>query len=211
MQGAQKLRSEAHYRCAATTKLQRNAADRLFTRPSQFQLPCLSHQFMAEAAVKLLVNLPESGLRINMPGRKQYVVGPKKDFSVPGIPGETLAFLYHAGSDTHTARLRLNQKQTELAYCFRLLDQEYGSHNLAVFLGDPASLPLRIIVLDEFSRDARDQCFKLFIPLVFPGIEHSMAMDNPAHVANLVGAEEVGNLIFGLSPKQAFNGLHGSD
>ena len=36
MQGAQKLRSEAHLRCAAATKLQRNAADGLFTRSSKF-------------------------------------------------------------------------------------------------------------------------------------------------------------------------------
>ena len=32
--GAQKLRSEAYYRYAATTKLKRNAADGLFTKPS---------------------------------------------------------------------------------------------------------------------------------------------------------------------------------
>ena len=35
-QGAQKVKSEAPDRCAATMKLERNAADGLFTRPSLF-------------------------------------------------------------------------------------------------------------------------------------------------------------------------------
>src|SRR5439155_1141115 len=62
-------------------------------------------------------------------------------------------------------------------------DQEDRADDLAVLLGEPAALPLWVVALAERRHDAGDQRLELHIPAVFLCIEHTVAVDDPAHVA----------------------------
>jgi hypothetical protein len=48
-----------------------------------------------------------------------------------------------------------------------MLNQKYGSNNLAIPLGDPAPFTLRVEVLDEFCNNLRNQRFEALVPPVF--------------------------------------------
>ena len=54
-------------------------------------------------------------------------------------------------------RRRFDQEQSEFGHAHRLLDQEDRADQLAVVLRDPATLAVRVEILDELRRDFRDQ------------------------------------------------------
>ena len=62
--------------------------------------------------------------------------------------------------------------------------------------------------LDEFCDNVRDQRLELLITSVFLGIQHTVAVDDPAHIAGLVGPEDVRSLVLGLGAEQPLNGVH---
>ena len=84
------------------------------------------------------------------------------------------------------ARRRLDEQQAKLRDRLRFGNDEDRADDLSVALGDPAALALRIEVVDEVGDDARDEGLEAFVPAVLLGVEHAVAMDDPAHVAGAV-------------------------
>src|SRR5260370_66996 len=153
---------------------------------------------VAEAPVRLLVDQAEAGGLVDAPGGAQHAVGPQRELPVAGVPREAHALVHEARADAEPARLRLDQQQPQLGDGLRVLDEEHGADDLAVLLRDPAALPPRVVVLDERRHDARDQRLEALVPAVLLRVQRAVAVDEPAHVARLVGPEHVRSLLFRL-------------
>ena len=68
-------------------------------------------------------------------------------------------------------------------------DDEHGSHDQAVALGDPAPLALRLEVVDEIRDDTRNECLEPLVVAVFLLIQLAVAMDDPPHVAGAMRSQ----------------------
>src|SRR5262245_15126157 len=101
-----------------------------FSMRLQLQLPVLSHQIVAEAVMRLLLDQPEPGLFVDMAGGMKEAVRPQHDLLVPGLPGETHAFADQALADAHTPRARLDQQQAQLGHSLRFFDKKYTAGDL---------------------------------------------------------------------------------
>jgi hypothetical protein len=97
----------------------------------------------------------------------------------------------------------LDEQQAELGHRFRVLDDEHGADDLAVLFRDPAAFLLRVVPGDEPGYDARDQRLEALIPPVLLGVQRAVTVDDPAHVAGLVGAEHVRSPLLGMRAQQA--------
>src|SRR5262245_24481657 len=127
------------------------AAGRNLTRSrrvSQLQLPGLADQVVTEAMVALLVNQPEPRGLVDAPRRHEHAVGPERHLAVAHLPREAHALGAEARADTETARAGLDEQETQLAHGLGALHEEHRPDDLAVLLGDPAPLPLRVVALD---------------------------------------------------------------
>jgi hypothetical protein len=62
--------------------------------------------------------------------------------------------------------------------------------------------------LDELRNDACNQCLEFFIPPVFLGVEYTVTMNNPTHVARPAGPENVLSLLLQRSNGQFINHTH---
>src|SRR5262245_862183 len=146
---------------------------------------------MAEFVVWFFVNQPIPRLFVNMTGGMEHVVGPEHDLPVACLTGEALALADQAFSDAKPTRLRIDQQQPQLRNCLRFFDEENRPDVHSVLLGNPAALPFRIEVPDEFNCDLGDQQLELFVPTVLLGIQHSVLMNDPAHISCLMWANEI--------------------
>src|SRR5262249_24430929 len=137
----------------------------------------------------------------------RHAVSPEHDLPVARLSGEALTVADQAFSDAKPARLRNDQQQPQLRHCLRLFDEEDAADVLAIHLGNPASLTFRIEVLDELSCDLGDQRLELLVPAVLLGIQHSVLLDDPAHIAWLLLSNEVMSFALGLLAEQPLSGL----
>jgi hypothetical protein len=69
------------------------------------------------------------------------------------------------------------------------LHHKHRADPLAIHLGDPAALAMRVELCDELRHDARDQGFEALIPAVFTRIELAVRLHHPAHVARPMAAQ----------------------
>ena len=86
------------------------------------------------------------------------------------------------------ARARFDEQQPELRDGVALPDAEDRADPLAVELGDPAALALRVEVLDELRDDRRDERLEALVPAVLLPVERAVTLDDPAHVPGPVRA-----------------------
>src|SRR2546427_8137100 len=131
--------------------------------------------------MRLFVHQAEAGLLVDAPGGMQHVVCPQRELAVADLAGEAHALLHEAFADAEAARPGLDEEQTQPGDRLRFLDAKHRPHVLTVQLRDPAALPLRVVVTDELGDDVRDQRLELLAPAVFPGVQHAVALNHPAH------------------------------
>src|SRR5438874_9836257 len=85
--------------------------------------------------------------------------------------------------------MRLDNQEPQLGAARAFLHHEYRADRLAVHLGDPAALALRVEVLDEFGGDLGDQRLEAHAPAVFLLVDRAVRPDHPAHVTGPVWAQ----------------------
>src|SRR5512140_1600574 len=120
----------------------------------------------------------KAGLLVDVTGGDQDAIGPQRDLPIAHLSGESKAFLHQAAPDAKTARLRLDVHQAQLGHLRGPFDEEYGSDDLALPLGDPAAFALGVKLRDEFRRDLCDQRFELLVPSILLTVEHSVTMND---------------------------------
>src|SRR5438876_4297712 len=158
---------------------------------------------MAEAMVLFLFHQLEPLGLVDLPRRVEYVVGPKHHLAVGRSLCEANAFLYQTTADAEAARRGLDVEQTQLGDGFRFGDAEDCPHDLSIPLGHPAALPLRILILDEPGADLGYECLEALVPTVLLIVDNSLSVDDPAHVAGLVRAQDIGRGGRGSQTKQS--------
>ena len=149
---------------------------------AQTQLPRLGDEVLGKTVVRFLFDFEKTGFGVDVAGRQQIALGPQPDLAIASGAGEVQQVVDQAHADALTARVRLDQEQTQLAHFLRGFDQEHTANRHAAPLGDPAVFMARIRVLDELGHDARHQGFKLLVEAVLMGVQHRVALDHPAHV-----------------------------
>src|SRR5439155_5686553 len=160
--------------------------------------PRLSHEIVPEAAVTFLAHQVKPGLLVDVPGRVEHVVGPEHDLAIAYLPGEADAFADQARPDPETTRGRLDQEQAQLGHAARPLDEEDRADDFALALRDPAALALGVVALDELGDDVGDQRLEARIPPVFSGVQYTVAMHHPSHVAGPVASHAIRGSAFVL-------------
>src|SRR6185436_18571275 len=89
------------------------------------------------------------------------------------------AFLDQPPPEAGAARRRLDQQEAEPRRAL-VVDDEDAADALAVALGDPAALALRVEVLEEVLDDAGDQRLEARAPPILLVVEHRVALGHPA-------------------------------
>src|SRR5262245_2421880 len=156
----------------------------------------------------LLVYETEAGLLVDVAGRAEDAVGPERDLPVAGLARKAQALFHEASAHAESACLRLDEQETQLGHRLRSLDEEDGPHDLAVLLGDPAALALRVEVVHELGHDLGDESLEALVPAVLLRVEGAMTVHDPAHVARLMGAKDVGRLPLGPGAEDALDRVH---
>src|SRR5688500_16054528 len=133
-----------------------------------------------------------AGLLVYAPGGEQKAVRPKCDLLVSGSTGKSGALIDQSLSDTQSARVRIDDKQSQPCDVIRFFDQKNRPDILAVLLRDPASFLFRIEILYVLRDDLRDKRFVILIPRVFLCVESSVALHDPTHVAGFGWTKNVG-------------------
>src|SRR5262249_52016285 len=136
-------------------------------RPSELALPSLAHEVLAEGMMGLLGGEAKSRRFVDAPRGDQDVVGPQAHALVARLLGEAQALLHQAPADPETARSGLDQQQTQLRHLVALAYHEHRAQDLALALGDPAALALRIEALQELGHDLGDQRLESLVPAIF--------------------------------------------
>src|SRR6266513_2253799 len=110
------------------------------------------------------------------------VDAPRRDeLAIARGPGERDALVDEPLSDPVPARAGFDEQQPELRDGVALPDAEDRADPLAVELGDPAALALRVEVLDELRDDGRDEGLEALVPAVLLPVERAVTLDDPAH------------------------------
>src|ERR1700733_10651179 len=78
---------------------------------SQFQLPRLADQALAETAVRFAANQHESRVLINPAGGDQDALGPQRDLAIAALPRERQAFGDQPLAESRAAPGRIDQQQ----------------------------------------------------------------------------------------------------
>src|SRR5260370_11483103 len=174
----------------------------------QRQFPMLPDQIPAKAVMRLLAHEMKTGGLVNAAPRAQHVVCPQCTLAIPRRAGKADTLPDEPASDAKPASLWLDIKQSQFGDFFAVPDEEYRADDFAITLGNPAALPPGIEILDKTRGDPRDQCLESRPEAIFRGIEDAVAVDDPADVARLVRAEDVGEFgLFASHAEQAFNPL----
>lgn len=133
---------------------------------SEPQVPGLADELVAEAVVWLVVDEPESRSLAEVASGVKDVAGPEGNPFVAGRSGEADALVDRPRANAQPTGGRLDQQHAEPGDRLRLPDKKHRADHLAIALGDPAALPLRIVRLDEGSQDAGDEGFEPLVPAV---------------------------------------------
>src|ERR1700737_2767741 len=118
-------------------------------RSRQRQFPELPDKVAPEAAVWLLTHQAKAGGLVDMAGRDQHGVGPQRDLAIAPRAGEADALGDEPAADAEPARPGLDIEQAQFGDLLALLDEEYGTGDRTLALGDPAALAVGVEVLDE--------------------------------------------------------------
>src|ERR1700730_4431058 len=121
-----------------------------------------------------------AGLLVEVPRGQQFALRPKRNLPISRLPRKLGTFVYQSRSDSHPSRGRLHQQQTQPGNFVRLRNQEHRADYFAIFLGDPATLALRVISLYEFGHDGSRQRLEALIISVLLPIEQALPVNNPA-------------------------------
>src|SRR5215210_1600191 len=166
---------------------------------------------MPETVVLLLVDEPEAQSSVDTAGGNEHVIRPQRDLPVAGQSGEANAFFHQPAADAKPAGLRLDEEKTQLGDLLRLPDEKHTADDLAIPLGDPAPLQLRVGLLDELRNDLRHERLEPLIPAVLSGVEDPMTVNDPPHVAGPMGPQNVRHLWLGPSTEEPLDGSHRPD
>ena len=150
--------------------------------------PRLRDEIVAETVMRFLLHQAETGLLVEVPGGIETLVGPERDLPVARLSREADALGHEAPADAESSRGRLDEEQPELGDGRGLPDQEDAADVLAIPLGDPASLPLRIEVSEEPGRDLGDQRLELRIPAVLFRVDGRRDAGRPIRCRRADGA-----------------------
>jgi hypothetical protein len=121
--------------------------------------------------VRLRLDQPIARRFVDAARAHQNAVRPQHDAAVTGRAREDAALLDETGADAEPAGRGLDIEQAQLGCALvGAFDEEYGAHDLAFALGDPAALPLGIEALDEAARDLGDEALEGLVPAVLLGV-----------------------------------------
>src|SRR5919197_3540709 len=123
------------------------------SRALELAFPGLADEVVAEAVMRLGADEMKPGALVEAPRADEHVVGPQRDAAIAGEPGEAQAFRDKALADAEPARLLLDEQKAQLRHLVARLHEEHRADDLALLLGDPAALALRIEALEELGRD----------------------------------------------------------
>lgn len=126
---------------------------------------------------------PEAGPLVDVAGGGKHAVGPQRDHAVARLAREAERFLDQPRADAEPTRARFDQKKAQPRDRVGFAHKEDRPDILAVSFGDPAALPLGIVMADKGRDDFRRQRFEPCVPAVFVGIKGAMSADDPTHVA----------------------------
>src|SRR6185312_9816211 len=92
-------------------------------------------------------------------------------------------------ADAETARRGIDVEEAKLGRFVVLMDEEDRADHGSAALGDPAILLTRLEVQNEVGADSGNQSLIADVPAILLGVEHRLAMDDPAHVADAMRAD----------------------
>lgn len=156
----------------------------------QAQAPGLAEEFRAEFVVWFGLDDFEADGRVDPPCGGEDAVRPQHDLAVAGLPRKADAFLDKPAADPEPARLRLDDQHAQPGDRVAFLDDKHRADPHAILLGDPALVARRVEVAQEPGDDFGDIGFHLVIETVFLRIERAVAIDDPAHVAGAMRAQD---------------------
>jgi len=136
---------------------------------------------------------------------------PQDDLLVANSARESNALVDEPCSDSQSARLRFYKEEPQLGGLLAYPCQEDASDVLAIDLGNPTSIPGRVIALHEISRDLRNEHLELKVPLMLPGVQRPVAMDDPADVTRFMLPQNVRGTLCRLVTQELTNRLHRFD
>src|SRR6516225_811593 len=142
--------------------------------------------------MRLFANQVEPGSLINATRGDQYIVCPQRNRAIAGSAGETDTFINEPATNTQPSGSRLDIEQAQLGDLFAVLDQQHRADDCAVTLGNPTTLSPAVEIFDEGRSDLCNQCLEGLVPAIFLGIEHTVPMDDPTHVAWLMRSQDIG-------------------
>jgi hypothetical protein len=135
---------------------------------------------------------PKPSRLVDTARRKQDVVGPERQFSVPGLTREVDADGDESLADAKAANGWIDDQQPQPPDIGRFPHQKHRAQALSVAFGHPAPLAGRVVVGQERAGDLRHQRLELFVEVLLGGVERAVALDRPADVAGLACAGRPG-------------------
>src|SRR5579883_356813 len=177
---------------------------------SQLHFPVFADDLLPEADALLAADQLEAGLPIDVARGREHAVGPERDLPVAGTACEADALISEPRTKPEAARLRLDQEQPQSGDINRLLRDEHAADILAVHLGDPTALALRIVGVEEIGDDFRADALEGFLPAVFLRVQLGMALNDPAEIAMAGAAQDGAALprLFGDAAEQRLDRAH---
>src|SRR5215211_7387624 len=177
----------------------------------QLQLPVLADEVLAEAVMLFFLYHLEPFLLVDAPGGVEHAVGPERELFVAAAPGETDALLDEVGAQAQATGLWLDQEKPQFGDRIAGLYNKDATDDLAVHLGDPATLFGQVVIIDEVRYDTGDQSLEALVPAVLSRIKYTVPMYNPSHVARLVLSQQVRDLRLWSGAEEPLDSMHRSD
>ena len=112
----------------------------------------------------------------------EMALGPEDQFPITDAARKTDADARQPSPQPEAARDWIDDEKPEFGLGFVLSHQEYGTHDDAIPLGDPAALALRIAIAHEVGDDFGNQRLEASILAEFPGVELAVQLHHSAHV-----------------------------
>src|SRR5450631_4668725 len=94
-------------------------------------------------------------------------------------------FVNKSATHTEPPSPRINQKAAQLrsTRVLFIAHNEHATDTFSIDFSDPELLRFRIMVRCEAGKECGDECLELHVPPEFLGVQSSVLLNRPAHVA----------------------------
>src|SRR5262245_17580982 len=140
---------------------------------------------LREHGMRFLLRLREADRVVDSPGALQRAVGPEHHPPVVPLAGELDAAADQPAADPMSARVRVDEEQSQLRDLLGAARAVDGPDPTAVQLADPGRLALGVVIVEVVRDHAGYKRDERLVPALLVGVEVGVTLEHPAVIAQL--------------------------